>query len=78
MSKNRNLKIKKPLSIKVYAELAREHYGGMGKKEKSRYLAALAADCQCTRQHARRVMSQVQRSSPAGIKIVTKNKAGRK
>ena len=51
MSKNRNLKIKKPLSIKVYAELAHERYGGM---------------------------SHVQRSSPVGLRIVTKNKAGRK
>ena len=51
MSKNRNLRIKKPLSIKVYAELTHERYGGK---------------------------SHVQRSSPVGPRIVTKNKAGRK
>ena len=60
--------------IKVYAKLALERYRLMSKKEKSRYLAALSADCQVSRQHARRVMWELMRPGP---KPVSK-KRGRK
>ena len=60
--------------LKVYAKLAVERYRLMSKKEKSRYLAALAADCQVSRQHARRVMQELL----SGKSQVSKNKRGRK
>lgn len=60
--------------IKVYAKLAVERYRLMSKKEKSCYLAALAADCRVSRQHARRVMQGLLR----GEKPMAKAKRGRK
>jgi len=48
----------KPLSIQVYARHCWKRYSEMPKKEKSQFLSALSQDCQCSRQHARRVMGR--------------------
>jgi len=58
MSKDKEIKARKPLSIKVYSELCWKRYSGMSKKEKMNFLEALSRDCQCSRQHARRVMGR--------------------
>lgn len=58
MSKTNETNARKPLSIKVYSEHCWKRYSEMSKKEKMHFLEALSRDCQCSRQHARRVMSR--------------------
>lgn len=58
MSKDKENRAGKPLSIKVYATHCWKRYSGMSKKEKMKFLEALSQDCQVSRQHAKRAMGQ--------------------
>ena len=79
MSKNKDSKTRKPLSIRVYAELCWKRYGGMSKKKKIEFLDELSSDCQVSRQHAKRLMGEsVKTEGFSKNGAVSKGQRGRK